>query len=166
MLKFFVFFLILGANPLASASPPIRHDHTAKQVISALNLSTNPEKGYYAQTYVSSVNVTFLATTIDGTVYTSTRPASTLIYYLLTGKEGDSLWHRHDADEVWHHYAGAPLRLETSWNNGTHSSDVILGAEVSDDGARQKQKPQAVVSAWEWQRARSLGAWTLVGTTG
>jgi predicted cupin superfamily sugar epimerase len=28
------------------------------------------------------------------------------------------------------------------------------------------QRPQVVVAAEEWQSARSLGDWTLVGTTG
>ena len=28
------------------------------------------------------------------------------------------------------------------------------------------ERPQVVVRADEWQRARSLGDWTLVGTTG
>jgi predicted cupin superfamily sugar epimerase len=28
------------------------------------------------------------------------------------------------------------------------------------------QQPQVAIGKWEWQRAKSLGAWTLVGTTG
>lgn len=162
MLGLAMFCIAFGTSLLVSATPPVPHYHAAQQVISTLNLSANPEKGYYAQTYESRVNVTFLAATVDGSLYTSTRSASTLIYYLLTGGEGNSLWHRHDADEVWHHYAGAPLRLETSWDKADVSgAAVTLGADVGGG-----QQPQAVVSAWEWQRARSLGAWTLVGTTG
>ena len=43
--------------------------------------------------------------TVDG------RAASTAIYFLLARGER-SHWHRVDAAEVWHYYAGAPLRLE------------------------------------------------------
>lgn len=159
----------LGTCFLASAATPPRfHDpyyrrryETAQQVITALNLTANPEKGYYTQTYVDPLNVTFVATTINGTAYTTTRSASTLIYYLLTGDEGDSYWHRHDAAEVWHHYAGAPLRLDLSWDDGEPVTSIIMGADVVTGATSQ-----AVVTAWEWQRARSLGDWTLVGTTG
>ena len=39
------------------------------------------------------------------------RAASTAIYFLLARGER-SHWHRVDAVEVWHYYAGAPLVLE------------------------------------------------------
>jgi predicted cupin superfamily sugar epimerase len=79
---------------------------------------------------------------------------STAIYFLLAAGEV-SHWHRVDKAEAWHWYAGAPLELRIG-NASTHR----LGADLAAG-----ERPQAVVPAGEWQSARSLGAWTLVGCT-
>lgn len=154
--------LALASRPSADHPPP---KATAAGIITALNLTTNPEKGYYTQTFQDSVNVTFTAETSgsNGTVvaYGTTRPASTAIYYLLEGDEGDSLWHRIDAVEVWHYYAGAPMRLSLSYNDGKPVQETVLGPDILAG-----QRPQVVIGKWQWQSARSLGEWTLVGTTG
>lgn len=125
--------------------------HSAQDVIAKLNLTSNPEKGYYVQTFEDTARVN-----------PGNRSASTLIYYLLEGKAGDSVWHRvTDAAEVWHYYAGAPLTLSLSHNDGTKCERHVLGQEIF-----QGQAPQVVIVADQWQSARSHGAWTLVGTTG
>lgn len=152
----------------ASMPRPLHHTtQTAADIMTALNLTANPEKGYYAQTFVDSLNVTYTATTAvanrTGTEYMTTRAASTAIYYLLEGAAGDSYWHRHDGLEVWHYYAGAPLRLRTAWDDGSPVSGLVLGADVVGEAG---QRPQGFVDRWQWQSARSLGDWTLVGTTG
>ncbi|KAK3389282.1 RmlC-like cupin domain-containing protein [Podospora didyma] len=135
-----------GSEPLDKRTKPI-DKRTAKEVIKKLNMLANPEKGYYAETFRDSLLI-------------NNRSASTAIYYLLEGSAGNSLWHRVDAVEVWHYYAGAPLTLSLSYNNGTGVRKVTLGPDVFD-----KQQPQVVIAQWEWQRAKSLGDWTLVGTT-
>ncbi len=82
---------------------------------------------------------------------------STAIYFLL--REGEiSRWHRVDAAEVWHWYAGAPLSLAIV-EDGTGRL-VRLGTDLPAG-----ERPQAVVPAQAWQQAQSLGAWTLVGCT-
>jgi len=85
------------------------------------------------------------------------RAASTAIYFLLARSER-SHWHRVDAAEVWHWYAGAPLTLETV-QNGTIER-VTLGGDLAAG-----ERPQAVVAAHAWQAAATLGEWTLVGCT-
>jgi predicted cupin superfamily sugar epimerase len=70
-----------------------------------------------------------------------------------------SRWHRVDAAEVWHFYAGAPLALEIS-EDAKARRGVTLGNDLGGS-----QEPQAVVPAGAWQSARSLGDWTLVGCT-
>ncbi|KAK4121196.1 hypothetical protein N657DRAFT_682857 [Parathielavia appendiculata] len=130
------------------------HKRTAEEVIAQLNLIPNVEKGYYIETFRDADNVT---TTSGGT---PDRSASTAIYYLLEGSEGFSRWHRVDAVEVWHYYAGAPLTLSLAKDDGSPVRVVTLGPDVFAG-----QQPQVVVAKWEWQQARSLGAWTLVGTT-
>ncbi|MEH6403546.1 MAG: cupin domain-containing protein [Sneathiella sp.] len=120
---------------------------TADEIIEKLSLKPHPEGGYYVETYRDEENRE------EGQ-----RANSTAIYYLL--KAGDfSHWHRVDATEIWHFYAGSPLELSIS-NENDLAEKVTLGPDILS-GAR----PQAVVKPGEWQSARSLGDWTLVGCT-
>ena len=82
----------------------------------------------------------------------------TAIYYLL--QQGEvSAWHRVDAAEIWHFYAGATLALALS-PDGRRTEEVLLGANVAAG-----ERPQAVVAPGCWQSAKSRGDWTLVGCT-
>jgi hypothetical protein len=118
---------------------------SADDVIRRLQLEPHPEGGHYRETFRDA------ATVGEG------RAASTAIYFLL--RQGEvSRWHRVDAAEAWHWYAGAPLALTIADAQGRH--DVRLGADLAAG-----ERPQAVVPANAWQRAQSLGAWTLVGCT-
>jgi len=119
---------------------------TAAEIARLLDLAPHPEGGYYRETFRDSRTVE------DG------RAASTAIYYLLRAGE-ISAWHRVDAAEIWHFYAGAPLALDLS-ANGDAAHRRILGPDVM-----RGERPQIVVPAGHWQSARSLGAWTLVGCT-
>ena len=88
----------------------------------------------------------------------SPRGASTAIYFVLRAGER-SRWHRVDADEIWHHYAGEPLELSLSGGgHGVRHLRVGTDFEIGE-------LPQAVVPRGVWQAARSLGRWTLVGCT-
>ncbi len=64
-----------------------------------------------------------------------------------------------DAAEIWHFYAGDPLELEFS-TEGAAAQVARLGPDLGSG-----ERPQLVVPADAWQRARSRGAWTLVGCT-
>ncbi|KAM3443181.1 hypothetical protein NHJ13734_001955 [Beauveria thailandica] len=121
---------------------------SALEVRSKLNLTANPEKGYYAQTF------------IDPELVNGNRSASTAIYYLLEGSAGDSVWHRVDAAEVWHWYAGAPLTLSLSWDDGKPVDKKVLGQDIFGG-----ESPQVIILKDQWQSAKSHGDWTLVGTT-
>lgn len=116
----------------------------AKDVIFTLGMRPHPEGGWYARTFEDAEQA-------DG------RARSTAIYYLL--EAGDvSHWHRIDAVEVWHFYAGSPLRLRIS--DGMSVDQHMLGPDL-DAG----QRPQVVVPVRAWQSADSTGEWTLVGCT-
>lgn len=118
---------------------------TAREIIRQLGLARHPEGGWYAETW--------RAPAADGA-----RSGGTAIYYLL--EAGDvSHWHRVDADEIWHWYAGGPLSLSVS-SNGHDAEAAILGPEIAAG-----QRPQRRVPAGWWQSATSLGVWTLVGCT-
>ncbi len=143
-----------AATALAAASDASHHhvsvnERSAQEVIAKLNLTANVEKGYYAQTFEDPVLVN------------GNRSASTAIFYLLEGKDGDSVWHRVDAAEVWHYYAGAPLTLSLSYNDGKPVEKHVLGQDIF-----RNESPQVVILENQWQSARSHGNWTLVGTTG
>ncbi len=122
---------------------PIAH-RTAAEIIRLLDLQPHPEGGHFRETFR------------DPALDARGRAVSTLIYFLL--EEGQvSHWHRVNATEVWHFYAGAPLELKISQNGGetrVHRLGPDLFAE---------ERPQFVVPAHCWQSAMSLGAWTLVG---
>jgi predicted cupin superfamily sugar epimerase len=119
---------------------------TAEDVVRCLDLAPHPEGGFYRETFRDP------ATDRDG------RAASTAIYYLL-GLGEVSEWHRVDAAEAWHFYAGAPLVITVS-PNGHDAAAHPLGPDLAAG-----QRPQLVVPAGAWQTATSLGAWSLVGCT-
>jgi len=117
----------------------------ADEIIASLGLRPHPEGGWYAETWRDPAP--------DGV-----RPASSAIYYLLRDGER-SLWHRVDATEVWHHYAGDPLELRIEGEDGSVEA-VNLGTDLAAG-----ERPQAVVPAGAWQAAGPLGVWSLVGCT-
>jgi predicted cupin superfamily sugar epimerase len=72
-----------------------------------------------------------------------------------------SLFHRLAFDEVWHFYAGDPLRLVLLHPDGS-DGEVVMGADVADG-----QRVQTVVPAGVWQAGELApgGAWALYGCT-
>lgn len=119
---------------------------SAREIIRLLDLKPHPEGGFFKETFR------------DFPVASEGRAVSTAIYFLLDAGEVSD-WHRIDAAEVWHFYAGGPLVLTIS-ENGFDASAVHLGT-----GLLTGQRPQFVVPANVWQTAASLGAWSLVGCT-
>ncbi|HRE21423.1 MAG TPA: cupin domain-containing protein [Rhabdaerophilum sp.] len=119
---------------------------SAKEIVRLLDLKPHPEGGHFHETFR------------DPGVDAGGRSFGTAIYYLLEAGEV-SEWHRVDAAEIWHYYAGAPLVLTVS-PNGHDASAHHLGPILATG-----QRPQIVVPKGHWQSATSLGAWTLVGCT-
>ena len=116
----------------------------AQDIIAHLALAPHPEGGHYRQTWVSEN---------DG------RPSGTCIYFLLeAGKP--SHWHKVDATEIWHYYAGAALILSTSATDDGPATDKRLGPNLFND-----ECPQLIVPEFHWQAAQTTGDWTLVGCT-
>src|ERR1700730_869179 len=97
---------------------------SAAEIIRLLDLKPHPEGGHFRETYRDPH-------TIDG------RAASTAIYFLLARDER-SHWHRVDAVEVWHYYAGAPLVLEIADTDRGPIRRLHLGADLSAG-----ERPQA-----------------------
>jgi predicted cupin superfamily sugar epimerase len=118
---------------------------TAAEIIALLGLQPHPEGGHFRETFREAG---------EG----GARGASTAIYFLLAAGER-SHWHRVDASETWHWYAGAPLRLGIA-EEGAPPRHLILGSDLLAG-----ERPQGIVPPFAWQAAQSLGAWTLVGCT-
>ena len=117
---------------------------TAADIIAKLRLKPHPEGGHFRETFRDP-------RLIEG------RAASTAILFLLARGER-SHWHRIDAVEVWHFYAGAPLKLAIV--DGTAEEIVRLGRDI-----HAGETPQVTVPARAWQSAETLGDWTLAGCT-
>lgn len=120
-------------------------DPDPDEIAALLGLEPHPEGGRYIETW--------RAPTVD-----SDRATGTAIYFLLRAGEV-SHWHRVDATEIWHHYAGAPLALLTADDEGGVQRR-ILGTDLAGG-----ERPQLVVAPFAWQSASTLGQWTLVGCT-
>jgi len=119
---------------------------TAADIIARLELRPHPEGGHYRETFRET------RTDAQG------RAFSTAIYFLLARGER-SQWHRIDATEIWHYYAGSPLTLRIA-HEGCAPHLVKLGPDVASG-----ERPQAIVPASAWQTAETTGDWTLVGCT-
>ncbi len=85
----------------------------ADDIIAKLGLEPHPEGGHFRETFRDN---------------NQGRAHSTAIFYLL--KAGEiSRWHRIDAAEVWHWYAGAPLELSQKSKTGGKTVE-ILGNDI------------------------------------
>jgi len=111
---------------------------SARDIIRLLGREPHPEGGHFRETFR------------DRAADASGRSVGTAIYYLLEAGEV-SEWHRVDATEIWHYYAGAPMVITIS-PNGHDAAAHHLGPAL-DAG----QRPQIVVEAGHWQSATSLG---------
>lgn len=115
------------------------------RIVELLGMARHPEGGHFVETWRDRP--------ADGS-----RGTGTAIYFLLQDGEV-SHWHRVDATEIWHWYAGSALALAIA-PDGEEAAVSRLGPDL-----RNGQRPQVIVPAGAWQSAHSLGAWTLVGCT-
>ncbi|MBO0700450.1 MAG: cupin domain-containing protein [Zavarzinella sp.] len=125
---------------------------TADEVIALLQLQPHPvEGGFFRETYRSAATLQR-----DG----ATRSVGTAIYYLLTPKTVSAL-HRLPGDEVFHFYAGDPVRMLQLWPDGS-TRTLTLGSDL-----KAGQVPQLVVPGGVWQGSvlADGGSWALLGAT-
>jgi predicted cupin superfamily sugar epimerase len=105
--------------------------------VEELGLEVHPEGGWYRRTHESQVRLA------DG------RATASAIEYVL-GPGERSHWHRVDADELWHHYAGPALELRIS-RDGVTIATIALGPDILAG-----ERPQATVPTGAWQSATNL----------
>jgi predicted cupin superfamily sugar epimerase len=126
--------------------------------IEKYNLLPHPEGGYYAETYRASESI--LQNALPAR-FAGDRAFSTGIYFLLES-HNFSAFHRIQADEMWHFYAGDALEVFVIDEKSGKLNVIRLGNDP-DNG----ETFQAVVPAGAWfgSRPASGSAYALVGCT-
>ena len=98
---------------------------SAEDLIALLGLEPHPEGGHYRETWRTTAE--------------SGRDTGTAIYFLLRAGEV-SHWHRVDANETWHFYAGDPLELGVAPTGDETATWQVLGPDIVGG-----ERPQIVV---------------------
>jgi predicted cupin superfamily sugar epimerase len=98
---------------------------SAADIIGWLELKPHPEGGHYRETFR------------DARVDANGRSLSTAIHFLLARGER-AYWHRIDAVEIWHYYAGHALSLQIADDRGQRR--IRLGPDLAAG-----EVPQAIV---------------------
>ena len=126
-------------------------------LVARLNLKPHPEGGFYRETYRSTAQI---PQQVFPDTFQGARSCCTAIYFLLP-KGHKSHLHRIRSDEIWHHYAGAPLCIVELTAEGK-AQKTMLGSIK-----HAKALPQHIVKAGHWFGAYTLGngAYSLVGCT-
>ena len=114
---------------------------TPETLIQHFDLQPHPEGGWFKETWRDNA---------------TPRATGTAIYFLLEAHQS-SHWHKVDATEIWHWYAGAPVQLDIHANT---TETWVLGPDVLAG-----QEPQRIVPAGVWQRAKPIDGWSFVGCT-
>ncbi len=108
----------------------------ASELIEKLQLSANPEGGFYRHTYTCPVKLP------EG------RAAANCIYYLLTSENPIGYLHRSRADTVHFFHLGYPMAVLTVAADGLPVR-IILGTDFSADQVSQLVVPGEVWKAFE-----------------
>jgi len=104
-----------------------------------LRLQRHPERGFFVESYRSSLVVDGLPPGYDGP-----RVASTAIYFLLTAEEPTTYLHRLRSDELFHFYEGGPLDV-LCLRDGEPPALRRLGLDLA-----RGERPQLAIAAGTW----------------
>jgi predicted cupin superfamily sugar epimerase len=130
---------------------------TAHEIIELLNLKPLPEEGGF---YRETLRDTGKISNTDLPTYSGNRNYSTCIYYLITPDSFSKL-HSVRSTEVFHFYAGDPVKMLQIDRNG-EKTEFILGNDLTSG-----QLPQNIVQQFIWQGTKLLddSGWALLGCT-
>lgn len=130
---------------------------TAEAIIAQFGLKPHPEGGHFRETYRSMGEIHEDALPRE---FRGNRNYATGIYFLLTS-DTFSAFHRIKQDEMWHFYAGSPIKLHIISDSGAYESHIIgndfLHGEI----------PQLTVPAHHWFAAETItpDSYSFVGCT-
>lgn len=115
-----------------------------RELIACLGLQPHPERGHFAETYRSGLQ-------LQSTAHGGARSASTAIYFLISADAPSTYLHRLVSDELFHLYEGGPLDVLLLREG--HSPRVArLGLDLA-----QGERPQLVIEAGTWFGAELVG---------
>lgn len=125
--------------------------------VGELGLEPHPEGGWYREVYRAPESVP--ASGLPAR-YGGPRAFATSIYFLLASGRPSRL-HRLASDEIWHFYAGGPIRFHVFGEDGTYRT-FLLGRDP-----RRRQALQAVLPAGATFGAEVVGrrSYALCGCT-
>nr|XP_023903996.1 uncharacterized protein LOC112015795 isoform X2 [Quercus suber] len=110
---------------------------SASEIIAKLNLATNPEGGFYSETFRD--NSIVLSKSQLPPQYKVERAVSSCIYFFLPSGNVSSL-HRIPCAETWHFYVGEPITYTVPpnvWFGSFPTKDI----SISPDGTVLKAPP-------------------------
>lgn len=111
----------------------------ATDIVRHLGLGPHPERGFFAETYRSSL-------TLQSPPHGGARSAGTAIYFLVTRQQPTTYLHRLISDEVFHLYEGGPLEvLLLGPGPGAVGEVRRLGLDLAAG-----DRPQLVIPAGTW----------------
>ncbi|HVO74309.1 MAG TPA: cupin domain-containing protein [Ignavibacteriaceae bacterium] len=130
---------------------------TAEYYIEKLGLLPHPEGGFFKETYRSN-GIIKKDCLKHG--YSGDRTFSTLIYFLLKGKNFSAM-HRLKSDEIWHYYDGCSVKIVIINENGVLRK-LILGGDLS-----KRESFQAVIpkNSWFGAELADKNSYALIGCT-
>jgi hypothetical protein len=131
----------------------VNHPGEAAYWIAHLALQPHPEGGWFKETYRDAREVRV-------TNHDRTYAASSAIYYLLQQGER-SVFHRIQADETWHFYAGGALELFILEPHG-QLQKVRIGSDIHHGAVLQFTVP---AGRWFASRPAPESAFSLCGCT-
>ncbi|KAA3657184.1 MAG: cupin domain-containing protein [Calditrichaeota bacterium] len=131
--------------------------NTAEYWIKKLELTAHPEGGYFRETYRATEKIRQNALPDR---FSGERNYSTAIYFLLEGNQ-KSLFHRIQADEMWHFYAGSALTIHMIANDGTYST-LKVGPHTGSGQHFQQLVPAGI---WFGTTVDDSSSFSLVGCT-
>lgn len=119
-------------------------------LVQQLDLKPHPEGGWYRELWKASFEI---PQSVLGERYSGNRAAATSIYFVLHPEEVSD-WHVVLSDELWFWHSGSPLLLTLGGSDeDPHTTEeIIVGPDIA-----KGQRPQALVPANVWQKAKPLG---------
>lgn len=116
----------------------------AEEIIETLGMQPHPERGWFVETYRSTLRVSGPRATAGTLPHGGERDASTAICFLLTAEQPATWLHRLKSDELFHLYEGGPLDVLILEPGGEVRSPT-LGLDLGDG-----ERPQLVIPAGAW----------------
>ena len=117
-----------------------------EELIRRFDLKPHPEGGFFKETYRSEGKISEASLP---KAYSGERNYATSIYFLLTS-DMFSAFHKINQDEIWHFYAGTPLRIHCISKEGNYEAHD-MGTDFDSNLV-----PQVVIPGGSWFAAETL----------